>query len=571
MTNRNIRRVVAAAAAGALLLVAAPTIAPASAASGCAPGATCEGTLKGALGTSTYKIQMPKKFNGTVLVYSHGYRIGTPIPAAIAVPLGFDKDPSYDKISFPAFQASLGSDVAYIGSGRADISPGDAVAQNLLGKGYALAGTGYAAQGWATPEGVEANENLLKAIDNGAIKGVKKKLLWGSSLGGLIAATVAERNPDKVQGLLPTCGVLAGPEQAFGTAMTVLYTWKSLIAPTLKVANYTGYSEALGDLGTVLTTLQKVAADSSLVSSVGFPVAQANFLSGLMGGLPSKSQAFDGQTLNPVATTQGTAAALAGGYSFVSAGQSSAAAMLQNVGGAAALGILGRYELEQRVRLTAGIPAGQNANFSDNVNVSYSRLLSPEQRGEFGDTLNATTVRENNLNAMIATLDSTKGNAAARFPANPKAVAAVRALPAPKGVYAVPTVLLHTEYDAIVPAGNSQWYYDRLTASAKKNANARVAQYYTEPNPDGWTVYDAGAKGPNAAASTAAATSGVGHCNFAINGGVQLTNSVRALELLVKGSSVKSADKVMFKTAGVIPDAFFQPEPLKRPNLQPKR
>ena len=565
MTNRLMRRATAAVAAAALALVAIPTVAaPANAAGACGLGQTCEGSLPGSLGSSPYTIKMPKKFNGTVLVYSHGYRIGTPIPQAIAVPLGFDKDPSYDQISFPAFQASLGSDVAYIGSNRAAVAPSDAVEQNLLAKGYALAGTGYAAQGWATPEGVEANENLLDAIDKGAIRGVRKTMLWGSSLGGLIAATVAERNPNQVDGLLPMCGVLAGPEQAFSTAMSVLYTWKSLVAPSLKVANYSGYPEALADLGTVLSTLSTVSQNSSLVSSVGFPVAQANLLAGLLGGLPTKSQAFDGETLNPVAINQGTAAAIAGGYSFVSAGQSSAAAMLQNVGGAAALGILGRYELEQRIRLTAGIPAGQNANFNDNVNVSYSRLLSPEQRGEFGDTLNATTVRENNLNTMLAVLDSTRGNAAARFPANPKAIKAVRALPAPTGKFTVPTVLISTQYDAIVPAGNTQWYYDRLAVSAKKTKGA-VAQYYTEPPQGGWTVYDEGAKGPNAAASTAAATSGVGHCNFAINGGVQLTNSIRALEVLVRGGTPKAADRIMFKTAGVIPDEFFEPEPLKRP------
>ena len=123
----------------------------------------------------------------------------------------------------------------------------------MLFRSYALAGTGYAAQGWATAEGVQSNENLLKAIDKGAIKGVKKTMLWGSSLGGLIAATVAERNPGKVDGLLPMCGVLAGPEQAFNTAMTVLYTWKALVAPSLKVANYTRHSPPLAQLPTRLT------------------------------------------------------------------------------------------------------------------------------------------------------------------------------------------------------------------------------------------------------------------------------------------------------------------------------
>ena len=30
-----------------------------------------------------------------------------------------------------------------------------------------------------------------------------------------------EQNPGKVNGLLPACGVVAGPEQAMNTAMTV--------------------------------------------------------------------------------------------------------------------------------------------------------------------------------------------------------------------------------------------------------------------------------------------------------------------------------------------------------------
>ena len=575
MTTRTMRRLVAAVAASTLLVVAAPAITPASAASSCAPGATCEGTLTGKLGPTTYKIQMPQKFNGTVLVWSHGYRIGTPVPAALAVPLGLANSTSYDKISFPAFQASLGSDVAYIGTKRAEIAPADNVAEALLGQGYALAGTGYAAQGWATPEGVEANELMIKAIDKGAIKGVKKVYAWGASLGGLIAATVAERNPTLVDGVLPTCGVLAGPEQAFNTAMTVLYSWKTLIAPSLKVANYSGYSEALGDLGTVLQTLLAVSQNSSLVSSVGYPVAQANLLAGLMGGLPSKSSTYDGITTNPAVGTLGIGAASAGGYSPLSAGANSAAAMLENVGGAAALGILGRYELEQRIRLTAGIPAGESANFNDNVNVSYSRLLSPEQRGEFGDTLNATTVLPNALNAMLAKLDSTKGDKAARFAANPKAVKAVQALPAATGTYTVPTVLMSTTYDNIVPAGNTQYYYDRLMASIKKDPPkglAKVAQFYTVP-PESWTVIDPGAKGVNGAASRANATSGVGHCNFALDGGVQLVNAVTALNKLVNAKTpkqVKAVNRYMWGTPGVNGDGFFQPDPLKRPNLQPK-
>jgi hypothetical protein len=88
--------------------------------------------------------------------------------------------------------------------------------------------------------------------------------------------------------------------------------------------------------------------------------------------------------------------------------------MLQNVGAAAALGILGRYDLEMRAREIAKIPATESANFNDNVNVSYAMLLSPEQRAEFEDTLNATAVMPNALNQMLGKLDSSLGEPGGR-------------------------------------------------------------------------------------------------------------------------------------------------------------
>ena len=137
----------------------------------------------------------------------------------------------YQKISFPAFTPVFGTDVAYIGSGAAEVADDQAVIDKLLAQGYALTGVGYSRQGWSTPEAVQANELMIRHINAGAVKGAKKIMVWGESFGALVAATVAERNPTKVAGLLPTCGVLAGPEQAMNTAMTVLYSWKTLVAP----------------------------------------------------------------------------------------------------------------------------------------------------------------------------------------------------------------------------------------------------------------------------------------------------------------------------------------------------
>jgi pimeloyl-ACP methyl ester carboxylesterase len=569
------RRFVAAVATAGLLLVGMPALAPAQAATAaCEIATTCDGALTGSLGTTAFQIKMPTAFNGTVLLWNHGYRISTPIPAALAVPLGLAASPSYQKISFPAFTPSFGTDVAYIGAGTAEVAQNAQIAEKLLGQGYALAGVGYARQGWSSPEAVQADELLLKHINSGAIKGVKKILVWGESFGGFVSATVAEKDPGKIAGVLPTCGVIAGPEVAMANAMTVLFSWKTLVAPTLRVANYTSYAQALTDLATILQTLQAVGAGTVSTSAVGYPIAQANLLGGLMAGLPTVSAVYDGVTVNPAFATLGTAAALAGGYQPASAGASTAAAMLQNVGAAAALGIMVRYDLEQRARLIAGITADQSANFTDNVNVSYSALLTDEQRGEYGDTLNATTVLPNALNAMLAKLDSTKGNAALRFPASAAALKAVRSLPAPKGVYSVPTVLIADTYDPVVPAGNSDWYYNRLVASAKAKGKAvQVAQYYTVPPADGWTQFQPGAKGPDAAASAALATSGVGHCNWTVGAGVQVVNAVGALNRIINvggTKGVKKANQLMWSTVGVNGDGAFQPPLLPRPNAAGK-
>lgn len=576
--KRNLpRRLIATVASLGLALVALPIAAPAAnAVDACGAGETCTGALEGKLGSSPFEIRMPENFNGVVMLYSHGYRFSGPIPAVFAGPtaLNVAGDPNYDQISQPAFTAGFGSPVAYLANNNPEVAPSEAAAQNLLAQGFALAGTGYANQGWAAAEGVEAGEALIRHINAGAIPGVKGIRVWGPSLGGLVSATLAERNPRRIQGALPMCGALAGPEQAFSSAMTVLFTWKQLVAPNLKAANYTpgqaGYAEALADLGTVFTILR--GASTSPVTPAGYPLAQSNLLGGLMAGLPTKSSVYDGITVNPAFQIPGnTAAALAGGFQPASAGASSAVAMLQNVGTAAALGILGRYDLEMRARQFAQIPVTESANFNDNVNVVYSRLLSPEQVGEFGDTLNATTVIPSPLTTMLNKLDSSVGNDQVRFPANPKAVEFVRSLPAPTGKYGVPTVFLADTYDPATPDGNTGFLSDALRASyddSNSKAPYKVGTYYTIPPEDGWTKFDPGAKAPNDALSVAAlGNSGVGHCKFTAD---QVGASLVALDGMVKAKSakgVRAVNRGMWRVPGINSDGAYAPPALKRPLL----
>lgn len=562
------RRIIAAVASIGLALVAVPTVAPAAnAVDACGLGQTCTGALTGSLGDTTFQITMPAQFNGTVLLYSHGYRIAQPVPAAIATAIGLNASPYYSATTVPGVGA------AFVGNNGAQVAPSAASAATLLSQGYALAGTGYARQGWAVAEGVEAGELLIRHINGGAVDGVKEIVAWGDSLGGLITQTLAQRNPGKIAGTLPMCGVMEGPEQAFSSAMTVLYTWKTLIAPTLKVANYApgqaGYAEAVRDLGTVFTILGQVSAGQLSVSPVGYPIAQANLLAGLMAGLPTKSQTFDGISTNPVVATQGLAAASAGGFSPLSAGANSAAAMLQNVAAAATLGIMGRYDLEQRARALASIPATDSANFNDNVPVRYSQLLSPEQRNEFEGTF--TAGGPGLLDRMLGALDASVGSTTARFPANPAAVAAVNALPSAKAVYGKPAVFMTTTYDPIVQSGNTYEFFEDMAATraAKRAADRgllKAAQYYTVPLETEYTKFEPGARSASTPLSVAATGgSGVGHCTFTAEQHAAGILSLRNLIRAKTPKAIAAAKRIPYRAPGVNRDRFFAPEPLKDP------
>jgi len=581
------RRGIAAVAAASLITIGAPIVTSASAAEACALGATCEGALEGSLGVSPYTIKMPEKFNGTVLLYSHGYRFSGPIPAAFAGPaaLNLMADPNYAPTKVPGFVANFKSDIAYQATNNAQVAPTDAVAQGLLAQGYALAGAGYAQQGWATNEGVQAGENLIREINSGAIAKPKKIMVWGDSLGGLISQTIAERNPGKVAGSLPSCGVVEGPVQAFSSAMTLLYTWKTLVNPNLVVANYAagqqGYAQALGDLAGVFGVLG--AAATTPATPLGYPLLQANLLGGLMAGSPTVSSVYDGVTLNPfidvlaqnpaVGVVAANSAASALGYSPVSAGASSVVAMLQNVGTAAALGILGRYDLETRVRAVGGFAPTENANFNDNVQVRYTKLISTEQFYEFGDVLNQTLVMPDALNTMLAALDSSVGDSAKRFPANPKAVQIVNGFAAPKGDYSVPTLMISTTYDPAVPAGNTSEFFASMEKSynkmnKKKRGLFKAAAFYTSPPVDGWTKFAPGGKAPDAALSIAAlGNSGVGHCVYTPE---QVLGAVRGLNAMVNANTAKkvtAAKRLVYAVPGVNNDRMFLPDALKKPLL----
>src|SRR3990172_8797664 len=139
----------------------------------------------GTLNDAPYKIRVPENWNGTLLMYAHGY--------------------GYIERWNPITQF----DYSY-----ADATPGGAAMESfLLGQGYALAGTVFSGAGWQVKEGTHQLVSLA-GLFNGLVGKPKRTMLIGYSLGSLIALKSAEEVP-VYDGIIAGCTVGAGTLKAF--------------------------------------------------------------------------------------------------------------------------------------------------------------------------------------------------------------------------------------------------------------------------------------------------------------------------------------------------------------------
>ena len=499
--HRTRSRVIAAAAAGALALTGAVTAIPASAGEKegiCYPGETlgqCGGDLGNGLGK--YNLLLPDDFNGTVLVFFHGIRFGrnTPILKSLkAAGIDYSNDPSYSSVDVP------GLGPAWVANGKVELAPGgDALAKAMMAKGFGVAGLGYGAtQGWAVQEAYAAGQALVAKLRSGYVYNLKRVVVWAESMGTLPALKLAETTPG-VSGIYSMCTVPPSTQIAFQQALNALYVLKVLGGLDLKLtysAGPAGLGEAYGDLNKVLQFLGSIKADANAVTPTRLLARNVVLMAGLLAGLPEASATYDGITTGgPIPASQ----------------INTSAAMAENIGAAALMATLLRFDVESRIRMAGGIATG-SANFTDNVNTSYADLLSDEQRAQYETFLNLGGT--NVVDLMLGALDASKGNAALRYAANPAAVAAMKAtFPEYTAVAKVPTVLVGYEVDNVTQAGQAARYVDSTLAvpsavTHKHKLPLAVGVYAAAPA-DGWSVFG------NAAATAAKRTSGIGHCGGA--------------------------------------------------------
>jgi pimeloyl-ACP methyl ester carboxylesterase len=158
---------------------------------------TCTGTFADG---ANYLIQVPANWNGTLALYSHGYVFSINPITLQPVPL---------------VQAPDAGDPL--------------TAAALLGAGYALAGSSYSQNGWALQQAFQDQIATLDTFDT-LFGQPRRTIAWGHSLGGIITAGLVQLFPDRFNGALPMCGVLAGGVATWNQALDGAFAFDVLLA-----------------------------------------------------------------------------------------------------------------------------------------------------------------------------------------------------------------------------------------------------------------------------------------------------------------------------------------------------
>lgn len=163
------------------------------------------GTLDGA----PYRIRVPQDWNGTLLVFAHGY--GRQVEPFLPI------TPSY----VDATQE-----------------------ERFLDLGYALAASAFEAGGWEVEGGV-ADTRALTELFADEVAEPERTILWGRSMGSVVAFESIERYPELYDAAIPMCALGAGSTRTFDGVLGLALAYDAVF----------GWPEAWGSVGDVTDDL----------------------------------------------------------------------------------------------------------------------------------------------------------------------------------------------------------------------------------------------------------------------------------------------------------------------------
>ncbi|MBE7558601.1 alpha/beta fold hydrolase [bacterium] len=198
-------------------------------------------TLEGDLSGAPYRIHAPTDWNGTLILYAHGYsntnRLG------------------------PMFSA---------------------VGEGLAQRGFAVAYSGYADTGWAVASAIRDLE-ALRAHFEKEIGAASRTYVMGHSMGGCITVALLELHPEHYDGGLALCGAVDSSLKLWQENMLRLRVLYDAFFPGLPgdaVTFPNGFSYAATFLPHFARSVRDASAIEALLSAAQLP--DASTFAGLM-------------------------------------------------------------------------------------------------------------------------------------------------------------------------------------------------------------------------------------------------------------------------------------------------
>jgi alpha-beta hydrolase superfamily lysophospholipase len=165
------------------------------------PAGSVPRVLEGSIDGAPYRVEIPDRWNGTLLLWSHGaYSLELAPPTEIAL------------TNHPATR------------------------RWLLDHGFALAASQYrVVQGWGAVESGLKDQKRLLDWFTANVGPPRRTVSAGASAGGLIAVLLAERHPSRFAGVAALCGAVGGTTGHFNSALDMSHAVKTLLAPELEL------------------------------------------------------------------------------------------------------------------------------------------------------------------------------------------------------------------------------------------------------------------------------------------------------------------------------------------------
>jgi len=188
--------------------------------------------LSGEINGAPYRIRVPETWNGTLLVFAHGYR---------------------DKADHPG----------EVDNRNADVAPSAALEAPLLAQGFALAGTAYKDNGWAIKDAIQDVKNLTVFFRENVAQ-PQHTILVAASLGTFVGFKSMEQFGGIYDGALCLCGAGAGATRLWDSGVPAYLAYDVIFGIP---ASWGTVGEVRNDLDFDTEVLAKLAPELSNIAN----------------------------------------------------------------------------------------------------------------------------------------------------------------------------------------------------------------------------------------------------------------------------------------------------------------